>query len=312
MSNWEQRGLFRVAKNLEKVADHPTEAKEPLYGRKIVPLIIAMLRAQGIKMTVQNAENIPTQGPALLAFNHTGYYDFIFGGTAAYVRGKRLTRFMAKKEIFDVPVIGNLMRGMKHIPVDRAAGASSMNEAVASLNQGNLVGIFPEATISRSFEVKDIKTGAVRIAQQAECPLIPAAIWGSQRVWTKDHPKQLGRNHFPVWVRIGEPISTEGTLEEATERLHTAMNELVEQVRADYVAEYGPFEDGEYWLPASMGGGAPTMDQATEIEIEERKRRAQKKAEKAAAKAARSAEGSSGLVGKLRSVLATVRAKLGK
>lgn len=312
MSNWEQRGLFRVSKDLEKVADHPTEAVETLYGRRIIPLILTMLRAQGVKLTIQNPENIPTQGSALIAFNHTGYYDFIFGGTAAYVRGKRLVRFMAKKEIFDVPVVGSLMRGMKHIEVDRFAGAASMNEAVASLNQGNLVGIFPEGTISRSFEVKELKTGAVRIAQQADCPLIPAVIWGSQRLWSKEYPKKLGRNHFPVWIRIGEPISTDGSLEEATERLRVAMKELLDQVRTDYVAEYGPFAEGENWMPASLGGSAPTVEEATAIEIAERNRRAQKRAEKIAAEAARAAEGPTGVLAKAKSVFSAIRAKLGK
>lgn len=312
MSNWEKRGFFRVSKDLEKVADHPIEAKESLYGRTVIPLIIAVLRAQGVKMTIQNPEHIPAQGPALIAFNHTGYYDFIFGGTAAYVRGKRVVRFMAKKEIFDVPVVGKLMRGMKHISVDRFAGAASMDDAVDSLNQGNLVGIFPEGTISRSFEVKALKTGAVRIAQQADCPLIPAVIWGSQRLWSKGYPKKLGRNHFPVWVRIGEPVSTGGSLEESTERLRSAMQELLEQVRADYAAEYGPFADGENWMPASLGGSAPTIDEATVIETKERERRAQKRAEKIAAEEARAAQGSTGIAGKAKSVVSAIRAKLGK
>src|SRR5699024_1501645 len=134
---------------------------------------------QGIRLTVFGAENIPVDGPALLAINHTGYYDFIFGGIPAHLRGRRLVRFMAKKEIFDTPVIGRLMRSMKHLQVNRAAGAASREEAVERLRQGQLVGIFPEATISRAFELKDFKNGAARIAAEADAPLIPVVIWGS-------------------------------------------------------------------------------------------------------------------------------------
>ena len=56
-----------------------------------------------------------------------------------------------------------------------------------------MVGIFPEATISRSFELKEFKTGAVRLAASAEVPLIPLVLWGTQRMFTKDHPKDFSR-----------------------------------------------------------------------------------------------------------------------
>ena len=198
---WEKRSIFWVAKNTPSYEPHPSEAKEPFYGRIVVPLIKRMLAAQGIDFTLEGVENLPATGPALLAFNHTGYFDFIFGGTVASLKGHRLVRFMAKKEIFDVPVVGLIMRGMRHISVDRAAGAASLDEAVRSLREGNLVGIFPEATISRAFEIKGLKSGAVRIAAQSGAPLIPVAIWGSQRVWTKDHPRQLGRKEDGVEPR---------------------------------------------------------------------------------------------------------------
>lgn len=281
---WIKRGIFWVRPDSPRPPQHPKEGVEPFYQKTITPLLKFMLKAQGHKLTVEGVENIPSNGPALLAFNHTGYFDFIFGGTVPHLAGKRLVRFMAKKEIFEVPVLGTLMMKMHHIPVDRSAGASSMDAAIDSLKDGQIVGIFPEATISRSFEIKDLKTGAVRIASQAGVPLIPVAIWGSQRVWTKDHPKNLGRSNTPVWVRVGEPIAPSGDPVEATERLRTAMIELLDSVRKDYDAEYGPFEDGLYWRPASMGGSAPTLEQAALIDAEEKRLRAEKKAAKQAEK----------------------------
>ena len=141
-----------------------------------------------------------------MAINHTGYFDFAYAGLAARPSG-RLVRFMAKDEVFRHRISGPLMRGMHHIPVDRDAGAASFRAAVAALKGGEIVGVFPEATISRSFELKEFKTGAVRMAAAAGVPLLPTVIWGSQRVWTKDHPKRLGRTRIPIVLSVGDARS---------------------------------------------------------------------------------------------------------
>ena len=141
----------------------------------------------------------------MLASNHVSYLDFIFAGFGA-LPAKRLTRFMAKHEIFANKIAGPLMRGMHHIPVDRSAGQASYQQALSALRDGEIVGIFPEATISRSFTVKDIKSGANRMAHEAGVPLIPVALWGTQRLWTKGRPKNLTQRHVPVTILIGEPI----------------------------------------------------------------------------------------------------------
>ncbi|GAA1475318.1 lysophospholipid acyltransferase family protein [Corynebacterium felinum] len=270
--------IFLVEENLAQLPAHP-ERKEPVYGC-VIRLVIAMLRAQGIKVHIDGAENIPADGAALLAVNHTGYYDFIFAGTVARVRGGRLVRFMAKKEIFDVPVVNFLMRKMKHIRVDRSAGAGSLDAAVESLQQGNLVGIFPEGTISRSFELRELKTGAARIADQAGVPLIPMALWGSQRVWTKGVPRSIGRHHYPMWLKVGAPIECSGDVVADTKALHAAMKALLDEVRADYDAVYGPFPEGQRWRPASMGGSAPTLEEAAEIDARVKALKAERKAAK--------------------------------
>ncbi|MPZ96714.1 MAG: 1-acyl-sn-glycerol-3-phosphate acyltransferase, partial [Propionibacteriales bacterium] len=125
-----------------------------------------MFRALGLKIKVTGAEHIPRTGGAVLASNHVSYLDFIFAGFAAQP-SKRLVRFMAKEPIFAHRVSGPLMRGMHHIPVDREAGAASYAAALRALRAGEVVGVFPEATISRSFTVKEIKSGALRLAQSA-------------------------------------------------------------------------------------------------------------------------------------------------
>ena len=98
------------------------------------------------------------------------------------------------------------MRGMHHIPVDRKAGAGAYDEALAALRAGEVVGVFPEATISQSFEVKGLKSGAARMALAAGVPIVPVRIWGTQRLWTKGHKRQLTRRHTPVTIVVGPPV----------------------------------------------------------------------------------------------------------
>ena len=97
------------------------------------------------------------------------------------------------------------MRACRHIEVDRADGEASATEALRLLREGELVGIFPEATISRAMEIKELKTGAVRIAAAAGVPLIPVVLWGTQRMMTKDHGKDFSRG-TAISIRVGEPL----------------------------------------------------------------------------------------------------------
>ncbi len=172
------------------------------------PVVIAAAKTWfklgDIDVRMEGTEHIPREGGALLAVNHVSYVDYVMAGYPGVEQG-RLTRFMAKREVFDHPVGGPVMRSFKHISVDRSAGLASMDEAAKFLRRGEVVGIFPEATISRSFLIKELKTGAVRIAAKAEVPLIPVVLWGTQRIFTKDHPKDFGR-HKTILVRVGEPL----------------------------------------------------------------------------------------------------------
>ena len=98
------------------------------------------------------------------------------------------------------------MRGCHHIPVDREAGAESYGRSVRALQDGEVIGIYPEGTISGAWEIKSIKTGAVRMAQETQVPLLPVIVWGAHRIWTKGRPRDLGRNRFPILVSVDEPI----------------------------------------------------------------------------------------------------------
>jgi 1-acyl-sn-glycerol-3-phosphate acyltransferase len=147
------------------------------------------------------------------------------------------------------------------------------------------VGIFPEATISRSFEIKELKTGATRMAAAAEVPLIPVILWGTQRMMTKDHPKDFSRGKT-IAITVGEPMRPTGEDPVAdTAALHAEMSRLLDETIRAYPADEQP--PGSWWLPASYGGSAPTPEEAKRLDAEEKRRRAEKRRAKAAAKAGR-------------------------
>lgn len=218
-----------------------------------------MFRVLDLKIEVAGAEHIPRTGGAVLASSHSSYLDFIFCGLGAQP-SKRLVRFMAKKSVFSHKVSGPLMRGMHHIPVDRGAGNAAFQEAITALRSGEVVGVFPEATISESFTVKELKTGAARLAYDGKVPLIPMAVWGPHRLWTKGHPKDLTKRHVPVLIRIGEPFETSVSAETTTAELKVRLSALLSAAQREYpVQPSGP--DDRWWLPAHLGGSAPLPDQ---------------------------------------------------
>ncbi|MFC9994547.1 lysophospholipid acyltransferase family protein [Nocardia sp. NPDC127526] len=235
---------------------------EPVYF-PIIGLARTVFALQGLKFTVKGDENIPATGGAVIAINHTGYMDFTYAGLPARTP-KRYIRFMAKKEVFDDPIAGPIMRALKHIPVDRTAGADSYHEAVNRLRSGELVGVYPEATISRSFELKEFKSGAARMAIEANVPIIPIVIWGAQRVWTKGHPKRLGRTNTPISMEVGAPIQPFEPASALTEKLHSTMESMLLDLQKDYI-----HEPGAYWVPARLGGSAPTLEEANALDAAE-------------------------------------------
>ena len=186
--------------------------------------------------------------------NHIGYLDFALIGTAA-LPANRLVRFMAKKEIFNHKLSGPLMRGMHHINVDRDNGAASFVTALRALRSGEIIGIFPEGTISKSFEIKALKSGAVRLAMGASVPVIPTVVWGSQRIWTKGVKRNLKRNKFPIFVTFGEPLYFEKgeDVEVGEKLLRETLLELLHSVQAKYPDSHA----GQRWAPLRLGGTAP-------------------------------------------------------
>ncbi|MEO3762436.1 lysophospholipid acyltransferase family protein [Streptomyces sp. B8F3] len=233
----------------------------------VVGICKTAFKAMDLRIDLKGQEHVPRRGGAVLVSNHISYLDFVFCGYAARP-AKRFVRFMTKDSVFRHRVSGPLLRAMRHIPVDRAQGGQAFSHALRALRSGEVVGVFPEATISQSFTLKSFKSGAARLAQQAGVPLLPMAVWGTQRIWTKGRPRDFGRNHLPITMRLGAPVPTgdgvadaptEAAHEDAeklTERLKGRIQELLEAAQRAYPdSPRGPGDD--WWQPAHLGGSAP-------------------------------------------------------
>ena len=235
----------------------------------VVSTARALFKAQGIRFDLRGTGNVPRAGGAVMVINHVGYLDFTYAGLAAHPSG-RLVRFMAKQEVFTHRVSGPLMRGMHHIPVDRDAGAGSYRSAVQALRGGEIVGVFPEATISRSFELKDFKAGAIRMAMEAGVPVLPTIVWGSQRVWTKGLPKRLGRHRVPISVWVGEPVAVPdaGDVAAISASVRATMESMLHDAQEAYPDRPRGADDG-WWQTSRLGGTAPTPDEALQMDRDE-------------------------------------------
>jgi len=221
------------------------------------PVVVAIKlfwKYLGLRFDFKGVHHIPRDGGAILSINHVGYLDFALTGTAALPTG-RYVRFMAKKEVFDNKLAGPLMRGMHHICVDRSSGSASFVAALRALRAGEIVGIFPEGTISVSFEIKELKSGAVRLAMAAGVPVIPTIVWGSQRIWTKKVKRNLSREKFPITVAFGEPLyfDKQSNVEASESVLRETMIAMLHKVQDKYPDSH----QGQRWAPLRLGGSAP-------------------------------------------------------
>lgn len=250
-------------------------AVNPVYSTA-VGASVTMFSTFRWNVRVTGAEYVPRRGPAVLATNHIGYLDFVFAGYAARQRGRQV-RFVAKAEVFDHGVTGPLMRAMRHIRVERGGDTeATLAEVAGALRAGDVVGMFPEGTISRSFVPLAGRPGAARMAVENGVPLVPGAIWGSQRIFTKGRSFTSARR-TAVSIDLGPPIPYEPDEDPLVvhQRLMAAIGELVDTAQRRYPQHpAGPAD--RWWLPAHLGGTAPTPEEAAaqaRAEAEERRRR---------------------------------------
>ncbi len=166
------------------------------------------------RFDVSGTELVPRRGPALVASNHRSYFDVVALALVAARLG-RPVRFLAKRELFDAPVVGQVARALGGICVDRGSGSDApLREARRALEAGEVVVILPQGTIPRGrafFQpVLEGRTGTARLAAMTGAPVVPVGIWGSERVWPRSArlPDVSAVVHPPlVEVRVGPPVA---------------------------------------------------------------------------------------------------------
>ena len=259
------------SKDASRSRDHTASGFEPVYS-SAVAVGRALFGFWRLKPRVIGAENIPDTGGAVIAMTHFGYFEFALVEWMTFLHNRRRIRFMAKKEAFDKPLVGGLLRAMKHISVDRKAGAAAYEDAVAALKRGELIGVFPEAGVSASMTVRELKTGAARLAAEAGVPVIPVSVWGGQRLMTKGHKARFSeRFGVDISFTFGSPIivTSEDDIIAATDALRETLQEMVDSEQAAYPVD----GTGQWWQPQSRGGTAPTPEEAAAAEAERARRR---------------------------------------
>jgi 1-acyl-sn-glycerol-3-phosphate acyltransferase len=198
---------------------------------------------------LEGLDQIPAEGPLIVAGNHLSYLDPLAHGYFVDKAGRR-PRFLAKQELFDKPIVGTALRGAGQIPVRRGAGdVSSLEEATRALQEGEVVVIYPEgttATTDPDFSPGRGKTGAVRLSLATGVPILPVATWGGQYVWRNDGRQSLAFGR-PIWVRAGEPIDLRSrvaddadpsTFRALTDEVMDELSTLVADLRARYPARW--------------------------------------------------------------------------
>jgi 1-acyl-sn-glycerol-3-phosphate acyltransferase len=222
----------------------------------------------------------------VLAITHFGYLDFALVEWMMWKNNRRHIRFLAQKAAFSNPLVGWLLRGMRHISVDMTAGADAYQRAVEALKTGEVLGVFPEGGVSAAFTVRELKTGAIRMASEAGVPVVPVAVWGGHRLLTKGSSSPF-RSKFGIPVRfaVGAPIAlahglTSTAIAEHTQSLRTTLQRLLDDLQTSYPLD----GTAQSWQPAHLGGTAPTPEVAavTEADRQERKARERLAREQAA------------------------------
>ncbi len=235
---------------------------EPWYRSTIAVGRVAM-RALDVTTRVRGEEHLPNRGPALLASVHVSYPDFLFVGRAALARDRHV-RFMCRHDVFEVPLVRTALTRMGHIPVDREAPAAAYLHARRLLEEGEVVGAFPEAGISYSFTVRSLMRGVAALARETGTPITPVVLWGGQRIATVRVPAEGSdpavdlRRGRTVDVRFGAPlpVAAGADLHETTRELGARLTDMLEAlqrlpVHRPATGEHAP------WYPAHLGGHAP-------------------------------------------------------
>jgi len=226
-----------------------------LCARILIPILNAIS-----KRDWKGAENIPSSGPAIVASNHISYADVLFLSQFLFLNG-RAPRYIGKKSLFEIPLVGRILYAAEQIPVDRESGDASkaLDHAIASLKAGHLIGVYPEGTLTRDENLWPMvaKTGIARLAILTQTPVIPVAAWGPQKVLSPYSKKLHIWPRTKIIYRAGKPIdlspwygkfNDQEALVEATAHVMKTLTTMLEEIRGEKAPEF-PFDPHQSDLP---------------------------------------------------------------
>lgn len=236
---------------------------DPVY-RAVNVIGRLALRALDVRLHWSGVEHVPAAGPVILAATHVSYPDFVFIERAAVERG-RYVRFLTRHDVWRPGGLSWVLDRMGHVPVDRSVAAAAYLRARRLLHEGHAVGIFPEAGISYSFTVRPLMKGVAALARETGAPVVPVAIWGTQRIYSVGvpHPPPSLARGRRVDLAFGSPMyaAPDADLTEWTTRLGHTLTDMLETLQ--WIPEHQP-RPGEHatWHPAHLGGAAPSRAEA--------------------------------------------------
>lgn len=192
----------------------------------------------------ENLDEIPREGPVLIAANHISYFDPLAHGRFV-VKANRRPRFLAKSELYQNGFLRRVLEGANMIRVNRGSGEHApVENALKALDAGEVVVVYPEATVTKNddYSPMQAKTGIARLTLASGVPVLPVAVWGSQHVWQRTGARSLkfGR---PIWVKAGTPLDfsehSDGkddpaVLRRVTDEAMAELSILVEDLRSRY------------------------------------------------------------------------------
>ncbi|NOX89975.1 MAG: 1-acyl-sn-glycerol-3-phosphate acyltransferase [Calditrichaeota bacterium] len=187
----------------------------------------SILKVAGVKVKVYGKEKLNPDQPYIFIANHQGTFDILAG----VVSIPGTMRFIAKKELFRVPIFAQGMRAVGMIPIDRGnskEARKTINEAVETLQKGVSVLIFPEGTRSETGEIKPFKKGGFILALKSGLPIVPMVFSGSLQIMKKKS-KRLNRGTIHVYFL--DPVDT-------TKYSFETRNELIANVREQIINHY--------------------------------------------------------------------------
>ena len=197
-------------------------------------------------------------GGALFAVTHFSYLDFAVLELLLWRHARAQLRFLVHQGAADHWLAGPAISATGHVVVGYTDRSDAYDAAVAKLRAGEYLAVFPEAGVSRSFTVRECRTGAVRMAAEAGVPVIPVSVWGAHRILTRGHGFSLPRSwRAPVRVHLGEHMvfRPDGDVDAATQKLRNTLQSGIDRCIAGFPLHPAP---GAWWMPAHLGGTAPT------------------------------------------------------